>query len=807
MSTAALTAACDLCGLEQRSLPYQAEYDGRQRRFCCRGCAQVYAILHESGQLGDRPPWESPQAKAARELGLLGGDGEVAPPPEVPLAEREVSLRIGGMWCPACAWLIEAALRRQRGVIDAQVFFVSDTARIRYDPSRLTVDSLQDRIRRLGYAAAPFGEERTSREHRETQAMLLRMGVAAILAMNVMALNVILYWELFGVRLEAEVKAAFPWICLLLATPCVFWAGWPILHRGVTAAWRGQANMETLLTISILATFGYSLAITVTGGFLVYYDTVTMLVTLILTGKLLDAAARERASRAVIHLYRRLPTRARVRSEGARDRYVPLADIRPGDRVVVGAGEALPADGVVVAGEGTVDESMLTGEARPVARRVGDTVLAGTRVVAGELCYRVAACGEGTRLAQIIRHVEGSLTTKSNAERRADRIARVFVPIVLALAIATFWFWQSRGLPTGDALIRAVTVLIISCPCSLGIATPLAMVAAVGRAAEKGILIRDSRALERAAGLRTLFIDKTGTLTRGEFALRAIRPVDGGPPPEALLALAAAVEGEEAHPIARALRSAAAERSLSLPLATQRVTLPHRGVGAIVAGERVDVGNRAVLRQPPDPDLAAWAAEREAAGETVVFVARGERCVGALALGDELRPDAQAALRAIAALGLRVTLISGDAPATTAAVARAAGIQTWEGGVAPEAKAARVERARAEGAVAMVGDGINDAPALAAADVGIAMGSGADVALGAADMTLLTEELGRVPDAIRLARRGLTIIRQNLFWAFAYNSVAICLAAAGIFNPILAATTMLLSSLSVTLNSARLRTA
>ncbi|MBI3910005.1 MAG: heavy metal translocating P-type ATPase [Armatimonadetes bacterium] len=824
MSTAALATTCDLCGSRPwsgRSLPRTAVFDGRTRHFCCAGCLQVFTILHESGQLGNGAPWDTPPARAAREMGLIArpdsfGNADAREPVEEPLAEREVSLRVTGMWCPSCAWLIEHALLQRRGILDAQVLFASDYVRIRYDPSRLTLDRIRESVRAFGYDLAPFTEEEASPARRDSQRLLLRLGVAAILAMNVMALNLILYGELLGVAVEGDVKAAFPWICALLATPCVFWAGWPILERGARAAWRGSANMESLISISVLATYGYSLYVVLSGGFLVYFDTVTMLVALILTGKFLEALARERASHAVIRLYRRLPTKARLRAGGdaSSDRFVPLDALAPGDRVVAGPRDALPADGRVIEGQATLDEAMLTGEARPIPKAAGDPVSAGTRVIDGEIVFRVLARGSDTRLARIIRAVEASLVSKSHAERRADRIARLFVPIVLGLALATLAYGMSAGLGTGPALIRAVTVLIISCPCSLGIATPLAMVAAVGRAAEKGILIRDSRALERAAGLRTLFLDKTGTLTRGEFGLRGIAVGDETLSPDQVLAWAAAAEGENSHPIASALRAAASQRGLWLPPADAAASLPGQGVRALVDGTTVLVGNPdfvgATSGSPP-PGLEAWAREREVAGETVVLVARGGpesfRGVGALSLGDMLRPGAIRALQAVRALGMRTVLLSGDAPATTAAVARAAGVDAWEGGVSPEEKERLLEAARRDGAVAMLGDGINDAPALAAADVGIAVGSGADVALGAADITLLSADLSRVPEAIQLARRGLAIIRQNLFWAFVYNVVAIGLAMAGLFNPIFAATTMLLSSLSVTLNSLRLRKA
>ena len=796
--------ACDLCGLERFSLQWAATIDGEERHFCCAGCRQVYQILVESGQIDPQAREASPQYRWARDAGLLSRpEGDEPEQEEEPETVRELALHLEGLWCSSCGWLIERALRRLRGVVRAEVLFVSDLLQVGYDPTRISPDAVQERVAELGYRAAPYGDEED--EHRRaTREMLMRLGAAGVLAMNVMVLNLVLYSDLF-VPLGPDGRGVLPWVLMALTVPAIFWAGWPVLSRGLRALIAGAPNMETLIGTSVMTTFAYSVYVTVSGGYHVYYDTATMLVALILLGRYLESLARERANASITALHRRRPLKARLR-QGEEERFVALEALEPSDVVRVLAGETLPVDGQVVGGAAAVDESMLTGEPRPVQRGMGADVVGGTRVVEGEIDVRVDRLGEQSVLGQILRYVDGALTQKSAAERKADQFARYFVPVIFGVAAATFAaaYWLHWEADLGGALMRAATVMIIACPCSLALATPIATVAAVGRAADQAVLIANSEALERAGRVRTVLLDKTGTVTKGAFALLAIHaPAEDG---DRALVLAAAAEARSRHPLAAPLRQAAAERGLDLPPAEAVLETEGQGVQADVDGLRVCVGNRQSQAGSVGPDLEAWAQERESQGHTVVFVGWNQQTRAAIALGDSIREDARETMQRLKDLGLRPCLISGDAPATTRVVAAQIGVEEWAGGLSPAQKVERVKELQSAGeAVAVVGDGVNDAPALAQADVGIAMGSGADVAMGAAEMTLLSGDLARLPDAIQLARQSLRVIRQNLFWAAIYNIVAIPLAIAGILSPVVAAVAMLLSSLSVTLNSLRLR--
>jgi P-type Cu+ transporter len=590
---------------------------------------------------------------------------------------------------------------------------------------------------------------------------------------------------------------------LALALPVFLWTG-AIFHRGaLRAARHGTATMDTLVSLASTVAFVYSaVAVAVLPGRMTFFDVSALIVTLIAVGKYLELSARGRAGEAiealaglqpsVAHLLRRAGAPADAPATEPWD--VAAEELREGDVVLVRPGERLPADGLVASGHSAVDESMVTGESMPVERRDGDEVIGGTVNGSAPLEVRLTRTGEATALAGIMRLVERAQTEKAPVQRLADRVSGVFVPVILLVALLTFAGWMLTGHGATDAMVPAVAVLVVACPCALGLATPVAVMVASGRGAELGLLVRGGEALERIHALRAVVLDKTGTLTAGHPAVVGIEALDGGDA-AAALRLAAAVEQASEHPLARAVVDAAEG---PLPAAREVRSQPGGGISGVVGEHLVRVGSPQWLGIDVAPPVDA--------AHTQVAVAVDGRAVLLLSLADPLRDDAAAGVRRLHQLGLRAVLATGDRAATAAAVAAATGIDEVHAGLSPAGKASLVAELHSQlGTVAMVGDGVNDAPALAAADVGIAIGSGSGAAMSAADITLVHGDVGAVADAIALSRATLRVIRQNLAWAFGYNLVLVPLAMIDVIPPILAALAMALSSVTVVLNALRLR--
>ncbi|MCW5976459.1 MAG: heavy metal translocating P-type ATPase [Bryobacteraceae bacterium] len=785
---------CALCGLPVRVPPETGP------AFCCPGCRNVYAILVESGVVATGANLrETELYRRSLELGLIAKPADERRPARIPEGAplKEDLLQISGMWCASCAWLIEHALASEPGVASAEVFFASDLVRVRYAPQFLPPDRIVRRVESLGYRAAPYSAEARGASA-EARDLMLRLGVAAFLWLNVMTLNVAIYVGYIQ-SLPGDFRRMLPFVLMALATPAIFYSAMPVLRL----AWRGLLNravrMESLLALGILAAYFYSVVETFRGGEHIYFDTACAILTFVLFGKSIERAAKERTSRAVTLLYRMLPAKARLLVDG-RERFVSIDALAPGQVFVVKAGERIPADGVVVEGESHVDESLLTGESHPLTRRPGSLVVGGSLSTSGVLHVRATGVGEASTLSQIVRTVERALANRSNIERAVDRVSRWFVPGVVVLALATFIGWQSAGLPAGEALMRAITVLVIACPCALGIATPLAITAAVGAASRNGILVGDSRILETIPKIDVAVLDKTGTVTEGNFALLSFDPAD--------LPLVASLEASSEHPLARAVVNSARERGLSLLPASGVEIRKGEGITGAVDGRSVFIGNRR-LAVDQSGAQASSACDQLAAGLesslTVAFYGWNGAVRGALAFGDRIRPEAPELVANLKRRGIRVWLVTGDSPRAGAWAAQRIGAADFRAEVSPAGKAAFVADLRRTGSVvAMIGDGVNDAPALAEADLGIAMGSGADIAMEAAAMVLVDARLEKIPFAFDLARRTLAIVRQNLFWAFFYNTAGIALAVSGVLHPILAAAAMVVSSLTVVGNSLRL---
>jgi P-type Cu+ transporter len=718
-----------------------------------------------------------------------------------------VALRIEGMSCAACVARVEKALARVPGVSDVAVNLATEEARLHRRPGMADTPTLVAAVAAAGYGArpkqgvAPAAADAAARAAERHDWLLFMLGAA-------LTLPLLLPMGAMLVGADWALPGLVQWA---LATPVQFVVGARFYRNGWKAARAASGNMDLLVALGSSAAYGLSvyelLAHAGVNGHL-YFEASTAVITLVTLGRVLERRARRGTTRALRALLALTPEMARV-ERGGGEPEIPLAELRLGDIVVARPGERIAADGTIVDGESAVDESLVTGESVPRAKSAGDRVVGGSLNGEGRLRIRVAAVGGDTTLARIIALVEGAQASKAPVQRLVDRVSAVFVPIVLAVAAATLVGWLASGAPTESAIIAAVSVLVIACPCALGLATPTAIMVVTGAAARAGILVKDAEALEAAARVSAVVFDKTGTLTEGRPRLIEVLPIAGEE--DALLALIAAAQQGSEHPLARAAIAAGRERGLALAPLAQFRALPGRGIDATVAGRRVIVGSRRLMAEMNVPLalLDALAAAPAAQGLGLLYaaeIAQAARPLGVLAAGDEVRPGAAAAVTKLRERGFSVSLLTGDSEIVAQGVARAVGIEAVQAGVLPADKAEAVRRLQSAGRlVAMVGDGINDAPALAAADLGIALASGTDVAAAASGITLMRADPRLVPAALDLARLGAARIRQNLFWAFAFNVVGIPLAALGVLSPVLAGAAMAFSSVSVVANSLRLR--
>ncbi len=706
--------------------------------------------------------------------------------PEGDLREQE-TLALEGMTCASCAARIERSLNKLEGV-SATVNFATETATVSYDPSVVAPEQLVGAVERIGYHAAPAGTHVHEGDTRPT-----RLVVALLLAVPLALIAMIPPLHFAG----------WEWVALVLATPAVFWSGAEFHRAALANARHGAASMDTLVSLGTLAAWTWSTVVLL--GDLsadTYYEAAAVITALILLGRFFEARAKRRSGAAIKALLELGAKEARVLRDGV-EALVPVEQLAVGDLFVVRPGEKIATDGVVVEGSSAVDQSMLTGEPVPVEVAAGAELAGATLNTSGRLVVRATRVGADTALAQIARLVEQAQAGKAAVQRLADRVSAIFVPVVIVIALATLAGWLLAGGGASAAFTAAVAVLIIACPCAMGLATPTALMVGTGRGAQLGILIKGPEVLEQTRRISTIVLDKTGTVTEGKMELVDALPIAATR--EELLRLAGGAESASEHPLAQAIAAAAPDGL------TPTEFRNHAGLGveALVDGKAVLVGRVSFLVDwgiEPDAEARVWQERAEAAGQTVVAVAWNGALHGLIALADTLKPTSRQAVADLRALGLTPVLLTGDNERAALAIARAVGIDEVRAEVLPAEKAAEVERLQHEGAcVAMVGDGVNDAPALARADLGLAIGTGTDVAIEASDLTLVSGDLRAAADAIRLARRTLATIKGNLFWAFAYNVAAIPLAVAGLLNPMIAAAAMAASSIFVVSNSLRLR--
>lgn len=798
---------CDLCGLALRAEWIEGTFSGRTHHFCCTGCRQVFSILLQAAGSADPAAFRrSDLFRKCRESGLIPRSADdlplSAPAPEtasaqlspLPVAGLTLALKVENMWCPACAWLIETALARAPGVLSAACSFATDQLRVRYDPVFTDPDRIMAVVQRFGYSLTLPGEIRDQGLRRREWA---RFGISAFLTMNVMMLSFALYFGFFT-DLPAESVASISWPMAVMSAAVMGYGGVPFFRR----AWRGliqvSFSMESLITVGALSAFGVSTLNLLSGSIHLYYDTACMLITLVLLGKILERRAKDQVLEGLEGLLSLMPLKVRIVDDAYPDgRFAATERLAAGDFFRVVENEIVAADGVVVSGGGASDESSITGEPRPVVKRPGDPIRSGSRLHHGSVTICADKVGTESTLGQMIAVVQNTLNLRTRGEGRTEKILQWFVPAIIALAAATGVGVWLRGQGLDAAVLRAVTVTVIACPCALGIAIPLARVAGVALAARKGMLIRSFSTFERVETLDTLVLDKTGTVTRGDWRLQRIIPF-GDFTREKTLALASGLEQGAAHPIALELLREAREHHLR-PERVAMVQAEGNGMSGWWQGLAVKIGSAEFLAEAFEGQgLLLEPVRRQPAGSSFVYLGAGGRPAAVLVFGDQLREGIEPVVTELQRRGLRLILVSGDGIETTQAIGRKLGITECLGGRLPAQKAEFVSGLQKRGQkVLMVGDGINDAPALAQADLALAVFAGGSLGKEVADATLMRAEPAQIIEFLDFSRAVNRKIRQNLVLTFLYNAVSIPVAMSGLLSPLVAVCAMLLSSLSV----------
>lgn len=805
---------CFHCGLPARgAAACQGAVDGHTHRFCCSSCLTVCQAIHEAGLAGF---YERVQRREA----------EIAPPPDMPVdidqydldevqqefvtchggSRREAMLLIEGIHCAACIWLIENALHALTGIELAEVNLARQRLRIVWDDSRQSLSAIMRRLAAVGYAALPYNQEMAEGQiQRYNRRVLFRMGFAAFGALNIMWISIALYAGAFS-GISSEYQSFFHWVSFAIATPVLLYSGGPFL----TGAWRGirqmKLTMDLPIAIGAVATYGYSLWQMLHGYTQVYFDTVVVFLCVILIGRYLETLARRNATSASLRLMELQPRMA-TRLIGQSEERVAVRKLHVNERVLVRAGERIPVDGEVLDGASHVDESLLTGEPMPIAKQKGDEVVAGAVNMDAPLMIRVRQTGNATTLAQIIHLVEKAQESKARVQRLADRIVPWFVAVTLMLSLLTFAFWYQQDMDT--ALLAAAAVLIITCPCALGLATPMAIAVSSGLGASEGVLIRNAEALERLSDINHVVFDKTGTLTEGRMKVVSFRSMRDDMDDISLLQLAASLERHSPHPLARAICELAESQGLTnQPVETLEVIMG-QGVGGCVGGHQVWLGNLRLMKEKRVAFIDTYEEESRRIQQGMgiaVWLAVDGQVVGMIHLQDRLREGAAEVVEHLRKKGIGMTLLTGDSRQAAEAIRQQLGEMAIVTDVSPAEKAEAVQQLSQQGKkVLMVGDGVNDAPALALADIAIAMGSGADLSMQSSDVVLMGSDICKVLYAIELGRQTLETVRQNLQISLLYNMLLVPAAMGAFVTPVFAAIAMPVSSLLVIGNAILIR--
>jgi Cu2+-exporting ATPase len=805
------STACFHCGLPvPRNPRFEQHIDGALRQFCCPACQMVCNTIYESGLQGfyQRTPQGKPLApppEPPKDLALYDLDevqAEFIPGLD---NEREIHLLVEGIHCAACVWLIERALGHTPGVLSAQVNLSSKRLKLHWDNRQIKLSQVLGQLADIGYAAVPYDPEvAEGRIRKQNRALLFRMAFAGFAMMNLLWVSIALY----SGAADSEFRGLFHWVGLALATPTLFYSGYPFLRGAWTGLRRLHLTMDLPIAIGALTTYCYSLYITLSQTAVgeVYYDTVVNFMFVILVGRYLEAMSKRQAIASTQRLLDLQPRGATVLHDGEAV-LQPIRAVKAGEQVLVKPGDKIPVDGTVAEGHSKVNEAMLSGEANPVPKQPGDKVSAGTINLDSALTLTVTGTLKDTALGRIIHLVEEAQASKAPIQCVADRIVPWFVAVTLLLAAVTFMRWLGSDFEL--ALMAATAVLIITCPCAFGLATPMAIASASGLGARHGILIKNGEVLETLSHINHFVFDKTGTLTRGEMQVGEVL-TSSQYDSNQLLTLVAAVERYSEHSIAKAIAAAAKDKNLSVPAAQASQNQPGYGVKGIVNGAKVVAGNAKWLQQNNlalNSDLVQIAEQWEQQGSTCIHVGINDEHAGLISVTDQLRDDAKALIQDLRAAGVRLTLLSGDRQPVAEAIAWQLGGMEVIAEVLPEDKDKVIRQLQQNGEqVAMVGDGVNDAPALIRANVGIALGSGTDVSGDSADIVLMSNELHKVSLANQLSRRTLRTIRQNIGISITYNIIMVPLAMAAFITPLVAAISMPISSLLVIGNAARIRT-
>ena len=818
------SVVCDLCGLRLRHGNITVTFAGKSYAFCCMGCRQVFNILLEATDAGDPQMFkETDLFKQCREQGIIPeseadlasrtmtsetdfstpADADKFQPEDTAAGSPEnvlsLNLKIGNMWCPACAWLIDETLKKTSGILDSSSNFSTDRIQLHFNPVQISPTRIIRTIGKLGYNAAVPEESGDALGGKKE---FLRFAISAVLTMNIMMLSYALYAGFFT-EFTRDTVYKLSWPAFIMATIVLAYGGFEFFKKAWSGLTHAVFSMETLIIIGSLSAYFYSTVNLFSGGIHLYYDTAAMLITLVLLGKILESRAKSRVLESLEFFFSLKPKKVRLSTDQYPEgRYVAVEQLAKKDLFCVGESEIIAADGRIISGTASVDETSLTGEPLPVFRKAGDRVRSGTRIIKGSIKVRAEKIGEDSTLGQMMEIIEKTLMTKTPLEGKTDAVLQWFVPVIIALSVGTAVACLLTGYSYEESILRAVTVMVISCPCALGIAIPLARVAGISIAGKKGILVRNFSAFEQAEKINAFVFDKTGTVTEGKWNLLEILPVAPVTADEAL-ALAAGLETKSDHFIALEIMRQANNNKIR-PAPVGNIKSDENGLSGDKAGQRIKIGSAAFLAQEFDrQDLfQAKKFSNDQTKHSRVYLAVDGQPAAVFIFGDSLRNDVSTTVEKLRDHGYRLALVSGDGDQATRAIGDKIGIKESYGDKLPREKAAFVRAWQKQGArVAMVGDGINDAPALVQADLSMAVHSGGQLSKEAADITLMRAETGQIIDFLNFAKQVNKKITQNLYFTFLYNAIGIPIAMSGLLNPLVAVTAMLLSSLSVTGNT------